>query len=101
MFAFVDGNRKVTVTAHYRENGFLLEVPNGKLFVSGEDEGDNRIVADLDGARVNASVVREPQGLTVFVSKMKSRAGCWFHPCQAVSLRYWSKWGRKCRKGRR
>ena len=67
VFTFVDGDRKLTVTAHYRENGYLLELPNSKMLVDGENEADNRLVADLDGARVNATVVHESHALTVFV----------------------------------
>jgi len=66
-FVLLDNGQRVTVIAHYREDGFLLELPGNKIRVRGEDEGDNRIVADLDGVRVNATVVREAQTLTVFV----------------------------------
>jgi 3-methylcrotonyl-CoA carboxylase alpha subunit len=66
-FVFVDNGRRVTVTAHYRAGGFLLELPGGEMLVRGEDEGDNHMVADLAGVRVTATVVREADALTVFV----------------------------------
>ena len=64
---FVDDGRRVTVTAHYRAGGFLLELSGGEMLVRGEAEGDNHMVADLDGVRVTATIVREPEALTVFV----------------------------------
>ncbi len=66
-FVFLDNRRRVTVTAHYREGSFLLELPDGSMRVCGEVEGENRIIADLDGVRVTATVVREPNALTLFV----------------------------------
>ena len=66
-FVLLDNGHRITIVAHYRPEGFLLELPGSKMQVRGEDEGDNRIVADLDGVRVNATVVREAQTLTVFV----------------------------------
>ena len=65
-FAFIDRGKRVTVTAHYRERGYFLELPGSEALVTGEYTGDNRIVADLDGVRINATVVREPHALTVF-----------------------------------
>ncbi len=65
-FAFIDRGQRVAVTAHYRESGYLLELPGGETLVSGEHTGDNRMVADLNGVRIDATVVREPHALTVF-----------------------------------
>jgi 3-methylcrotonyl-CoA carboxylase alpha subunit len=65
-FAFVDHDQDVKVTAHYRESGYLLELPGGETLVTGEHAGDDRIIANLDGVRIDATVVREPQALTVF-----------------------------------
>ncbi len=65
-FVFIDGSRRVTVTARYRERGFLLELPGSDAVVSGEHRDDNRIVADVDGVRISGAVVREPHALTVF-----------------------------------
>ena len=45
----------------------MLELPGGTMLVRGEDEGDNRLVADLDGVRVNATVVHDADAVTVFV----------------------------------
>ena len=65
-FAFIDRGQRVTVTAHYRQSGYLVELPGSETLVSGEYAGDNRMVADLDGVRINATVVREPHALTIF-----------------------------------
>jgi 3-methylcrotonyl-CoA carboxylase alpha subunit len=65
-FAFIDRGQRVTVTAHYRDSGYLLELRGSETLVRGEHAGDNRIVADLDGVRINSTVVREPHALTVF-----------------------------------
>ena len=65
-FVFVDRGQRVTVTAHYRERGYLLQLPGSDAIVSGAYAGDNRIVADLDGVRVDGTVIREPHALTVF-----------------------------------
>jgi 3-methylcrotonyl-CoA carboxylase alpha subunit len=65
-FVFIDRGQRVTVTAHYRERSYLLELPCSDAVLSGEHAGDNRLVADLDGVRINGTVVREPRALTVF-----------------------------------
>ena len=65
-FVLIDRGQRLTVTAHYRERGYLLELPGAEAVVSGAYAGDNRIVADLDGVRINGTVVREPHALTVF-----------------------------------
>ena len=68
-FVFSDNGQRVSVTAHYRNVGFLLELPNTEVFARAQQDDDNRIVADLDGARINATVVRNgEEALTVFAS---------------------------------
>jgi 3-methylcrotonyl-CoA carboxylase alpha subunit len=55
----------VQVTAHFRREGYLLELPGGSLLVSGciDDNGD--LYADLGGSRCRATVVRHGQDLTI------------------------------------
>jgi 3-methylcrotonyl-CoA carboxylase alpha subunit len=64
---FVDQGNEVAVTAHYRADGVMLELPGSQ--VSGRmlrrAEGD--VVANLDGRRVHATVVRSGQELTLFI----------------------------------
>ena len=72
-YVFIDGGERVEITAHYRDRGYLLELPDGQMRVSGERDGDTRISALIDGRRVNASVVREADALTVFVAAASHR----------------------------
>jgi 3-methylcrotonyl-CoA carboxylase alpha subunit len=60
-----DGDSAVCVTAHYRADGFLLDLPGGWLQVRGKLEGDGNLLADLDGTRVTATVICHGAELTV------------------------------------
>ena len=57
-FTFQDGEREVAVTAHYRRGGYLLDLPGESLAGARGARRRRDLVADLDGARVHASVVR-------------------------------------------
>ena len=70
---FLDNGSRISVTAHYRDDGFLLELPESKVFARAQLDSDNRLVMDLDGARVNTSVVRGGEELIVFVSGSSHR----------------------------
>ncbi|HEV8647357.1 MAG TPA: acetyl/propionyl/methylcrotonyl-CoA carboxylase subunit alpha [Burkholderiales bacterium] len=65
-FVFLDAAKRVEVVAHYRNRGYLLELPGGKMLASGEVAGDRTIDADLAGNRTRATVVRRVNELTVF-----------------------------------
>src|SRR6266404_894213 len=65
-FVFIDAGKRVEVVAHYRNRGYLLELPGGKMLASGEVTGDRMIDADLGGNRTRATVVRQAGELTVF-----------------------------------
>jgi len=65
-FVFIDAGKRVEVVAHYRNRGYLLELPGGKMLASGEVAGDRTIDADLSGSRTRATVVRRANELTVF-----------------------------------
>ena len=54
---FIDGLSPVTILAHYRRSGFLLELPGTEMLVSGELNADGSILADLGGIRLTATVV--------------------------------------------
>jgi 3-methylcrotonyl-CoA carboxylase alpha subunit len=58
MINFMDGDKGVSVTAHYRSGGFLLELPGGEMLVSGEIGSDGVILANLGGMRLKVTVVR-------------------------------------------
>jgi 3-methylcrotonyl-CoA carboxylase alpha subunit len=62
---FEDGEETVTVTAHYREDGYLLQLPGGELLVRGVLDGEGALVADLGGSRLKASVVRNGAERTI------------------------------------
>ena len=58
-------NQSGSVVAHYRPGGFLLELPGGELFVSGEQVGQADLMADLGGRRLQVAVIRHQQELTI------------------------------------
>ena len=65
VLTFQDNETTVCVTAHYRTGGYLLELPDGRMPVSGILDADGDLQADLGGARVTASVVRHGSDLTI------------------------------------
>jgi 3-methylcrotonyl-CoA carboxylase alpha subunit len=66
VFRFLDGERMVAVTAHYREAGYVLDLPGGPVHASATEGPDGGLVVDLDGARCHAHVVWRTDSLTVF-----------------------------------
>jgi len=72
-FTFLDREREVSVTAHYRKSGYLLDLPERSLVARAEAESDGGLVADLAGVRVHATVVRNAQVLTVFTGGISHR----------------------------
>jgi 3-methylcrotonyl-CoA carboxylase alpha subunit len=65
-FAFLDAGSRVEVIAHYRRRAYLLELPGARMMASGELIDDMTLLADLDGTRTRATVVRRGNALTVF-----------------------------------
>ena len=53
-----DGTREVRVTARYRSDHVLLELPESTIRARGELAPDGRLRFDLDGAKGSATVVR-------------------------------------------
>jgi 3-methylcrotonyl-CoA carboxylase alpha subunit len=76
---FIDGEQPVTVVVHYRPGGYLLDLPDGSLFVRGERHESGDILADLGGMRVKATVVRSGNILTV-LDQGKSHLLTWHDP---------------------
>ena len=72
-FVFLDGAHEVSVTAHYRRDALQLELPGAKLLAHAERSPDGGLVAELDGERVHANVVRSDRELTVFVAGVAHR----------------------------
>jgi 3-methylcrotonyl-CoA carboxylase alpha subunit len=73
VFTLRDGEREVAVTAHYRKGGFLLDLPGAQVLARAEAEPDGRLVADIGGARIHATVVRTGRVLTVFAGGVSHR----------------------------
>lgn len=61
---FRHGEQEYAVIAHYRDAGYLLEIGADKLEASGQLHGQ-RLHANLDGRRLQATVVRQAGKLTV------------------------------------
>jgi 3-methylcrotonyl-CoA carboxylase alpha subunit len=61
-----DGAREVGITAHYRPDHFLLELPGGTVRARGELTSAGRLRFDLDGEQGSASAVRTGAELTIF-----------------------------------
>jgi 3-methylcrotonyl-CoA carboxylase alpha subunit len=72
-FVFHDDGRRIEVVAHYRDSGYLVDLPGGSMPVSGRRAPGGRVVAVIDGRRVVATVVREPAFTTVFASGASHR----------------------------
>jgi 3-methylcrotonyl-CoA carboxylase alpha subunit len=60
-----DGAAELAVTAHFRRGGFTLDLPGGPLAVRGDLNGEGKLAADLGGVRVEATVLRHGDELTV------------------------------------
>jgi 3-methylcrotonyl-CoA carboxylase alpha subunit len=68
-----DGDTSVCVTAHYRRDGYLLDLPGGQLLVRGKLDDDGNLLADLGGARIAATVVRHGDDLTIITNGSSHR----------------------------
>ncbi|MCZ8122961.1 MAG: acetyl/propionyl/methylcrotonyl-CoA carboxylase subunit alpha [Magnetospirillum sp.] len=64
--AFKDGARETTVRVHYREDGYDIETPGGTVAATGTLSPDGRLVAVLDGRKIEADIVRRGLDLVVF-----------------------------------
>jgi len=73
VFGFEDGERGVQVAAHYRRDGFLLDLPAGSCLARAQVEDDGRLVADLGGSRIHGTVARQGRQLTVFTAGISHR----------------------------
>ncbi len=63
---FADGERQIVVRAHFRPNGFVLDLPGGPMTAEGEAAADGSLKARLDGVALTARVVHTGTALTVF-----------------------------------
>jgi len=56
---FFDGSRDIAITAHYRSDGFALDLPGGRIRVSGRLVGNGRIDAEIGGVRRTGTVLAD------------------------------------------
>jgi 3-methylcrotonyl-CoA carboxylase alpha subunit len=67
-FTFLDGELAAPVTVHFRGAGWQLDLPGERVaYVRGEILDDGRILAEIDGVRRSAVVVRHGLELTVLL----------------------------------
>ena len=73
-FAFMDAGQRKQIVAHYRDGGYLLELPGGaSVTASASRGGDGDIDVELDGKHSRATVVSRDGGLTIFAGGMSYR----------------------------
>jgi 3-methylcrotonyl-CoA carboxylase alpha subunit len=72
-FVLLDGERRVEVVAHYRRDGYLLDLPGGRVFASGTALPDGSLAANVGGVRCRATVVQQGNALTVFSNGQSRR----------------------------
>ena len=60
-------DREVSVTVFYRGEGYRLDLPGGCIAARGELAADGTLLADLNGRRMSAAVVRHGGEMTVLL----------------------------------
>jgi 3-methylcrotonyl-CoA carboxylase alpha subunit len=66
--AFQAGGREVAVRAHYRSDGFLLEISGETISAGGSLEPDGIVAARIDGVTCRGRVIKRDSTLTVFLA---------------------------------
>ncbi len=64
-FFFRLGEEEIEVAAHYSGEGYLLDLPCGSWRVSGEIASDGDLLADIEGRRLKAAVIKHQKELTI------------------------------------
>ncbi|MEI6306826.1 MAG: biotin/lipoyl-containing protein, partial [Deltaproteobacteria bacterium] len=62
---FRDNDTSISITAHYRPGSYLLDLPGGSLTVRGCLDENGDLLADLNGLRCKATVVRHLDDLVI------------------------------------
>ena len=66
-FVFVDAGQRKQIVAHYRDGGYLLDLPGGgSVTASARHAQDGAIDAELGGRHSRATVLRRAGELTIF-----------------------------------
>ena len=68
-----DGNRAVPVEVHYRADGYALDLPGGRVEVTGEIAVDGTLRAVIDGRRVSAAIVRQGRDMIIILGGVNHR----------------------------
>jgi 3-methylcrotonyl-CoA carboxylase alpha subunit len=79
-----DGGQEVSVTVHYRRDGYVFDLPGGSVAVRGALEDGGTLRADIGGTRGRGAVIRLGQELHVFIDGRVHRLGI-VDPLAAVS----------------
>jgi len=66
-FHFQHGGVAAELVAHYRSRGYQLDLASGKWLVSGEIDDDGDLLADIDGRRLKAAVIKHERELTILL----------------------------------
>ena len=73
LLEFCDGDENISVIAHYRPEGYLLELPGGGLMARGSLDDTGDVLADLNGSRCTATVVRHGDDLVIVIQGRSHR----------------------------
>jgi 3-methylcrotonyl-CoA carboxylase alpha subunit len=68
VLAFQDGADRISVTVHYRQDGYLMDLPGGAMKASGTFDSSGDLCANLDGMRLRSTVVRRDCEITILVN---------------------------------
>ncbi|MGQ0665047.1 MAG: ATP-binding protein [Pseudomonadota bacterium] len=68
-----EGEVEVALRAHFRRGGFVLDLPGGRLEAQGELGANGRLAAELGGTRIEVSIVRRGDELTVLAQGQAHR----------------------------
>jgi 3-methylcrotonyl-CoA carboxylase alpha subunit len=68
-----DQGRDVAVTAHFRGDGLILDLPGGPQSARGECDASGRLTAELGGDRLKASAVQLANEITIFTGGRSHR----------------------------
>ncbi|NIW86636.1 MAG: acetyl-CoA carboxylase biotin carboxylase subunit [Gammaproteobacteria bacterium] len=67
VLTFIDRGEQRRVSVHYRDDGYLLDLPGGSIKAYADIDRDGALRAGLAGKRINATVVRQGSELTLLV----------------------------------
>jgi 3-methylcrotonyl-CoA carboxylase alpha subunit len=78
-----DGSQEIALTAHFRRDGFVLDLPGGSVAARGSVDADGWLTADLGGVSMRATIVQQGDDIVVF-AEGESRRLSLFNPMHAA-----------------